>query len=69
VEGETLRDVLDGYFQANERARGYVFDDQGQLRQHMAIFIDGRQVRDRRDLSDRVSADAMVDLVQALSGG
>lgn len=69
VAGETLRQVLDNYFQGNERARGYVLDDQGRLRPHMAIFIDGRQVRDRRGLSDPVSTDAVIDLIQALSGG
>jgi hypothetical protein len=69
VSGETLGHVLESYFRDNERARGYVFDDQGRLRQHMAIFIDGQQVQDRRGLTDRVAGDAVVDLVQALSGG
>ena len=69
VAGATLRDVLDAYFADNERARGYVLDDQGRLRQHMAIFIDGRQVRDRTQLSDTVAEDATIDLIQALSGG
>jgi sulfur-carrier protein len=69
VSGDTLRHVLESYFRDNERARGYVFDDQGRLRQHMAIFIDGQQVQDRRGLTDRVAGDAVVDLVQALSGG
>jgi hypothetical protein len=69
VSGATLRDVLEGYFQTNERARGYVLDDRGRLRQHMAAFIDGRQVRDRQALSDQVPEGAVVDLVQALSGG
>lgn len=69
VEGATLREVLDSYFRANEQARGYVLDDQGKLRQHMAAFIDGSQIRDREELSDRVPADAVVDLIQALSGG
>ena len=69
VPGDTLRRVLDSYFRDNERARGYVFDDQGHLRQHMAVFIDGQQVQDRRGLTDRVASDAVVDLVQALSGG
>ena len=61
--------MLEGYFADNERARGYVLDDQGALRKHMAIFIDGRQVRDRQNLTDEVAADAIVDLMQALSGG
>ena len=69
VAGETLREVLDGYFRANEQARGYVLDDRGRLRQHMAVFIDGRQIRDRDTLSDPVATDATVDVVQALSGG
>ena len=69
VAGATLRDVLEGYFADNERARGYALDDQGALRKHMAIFIDGRQVRDRTMLSDAVDADAMIDLIQSLSGG
>lgn len=69
IAGNSLRDVLEGYFAENERARGYVLDDQGALRKHMAIFIDGRQVRDRNALSDRVDADAVVDLIQSLSGG
>ena len=67
--GLTLRDVLEDYFQAHAQARGYVLDDQGKLRHHMAAFIDGRQVRDRDRLSDPVAPDAVVDVIQALSGG
>jgi sulfur-carrier protein len=69
IVGATLRDVLEGYFEDNARARGYVLDDQNRLRKHMAIFIDGRQIRDRDNLTDPVVADAVIDLVQALSGG
>jgi hypothetical protein len=69
VDGSTVREVLSVYFRDNEPARSYVLDDQGKLRQHMAIFIDGRQIRDRQTLSDRLADDAVVDLIQALSGG
>jgi hypothetical protein len=69
VEGSTVRDALDRYFSANERARGYALDDQGRLRPHMAVFIDGRQVQDRDHLTDAVAGDATIDVVQALSGG
>jgi hypothetical protein len=67
--GATVREVLESYFETNARARGYVLDDQSRLRKHMAIFIDGRQIDDRDGLSDSVARDAVVDLVQALSGG
>ena len=67
--GSTLRAVLDDYFSHNERARGYVLDEQGKVRQHMVVFIDGELVRDRDGLSDPVAADSMIDVIQALSGG
>lgn len=69
VSGATVRELLDSYFQIHQQARGYVLDDQGRLRHHMAIFIDGAQLLDRDRLSDPVPEDAVVDLVQALSGG
>jgi hypothetical protein len=69
VAGATVREALEQYFAGNERARGYVLDDQGRLRHHMAAFVDGRQLRDRDHLSDPVAADAVIDVVQALSGG
>lgn len=69
VAGSTLRAVLDEYFREHARARGYVLDEQGRIRQHMVVFIDGEAVRDRDGLSDPVAADAIVDVIQALSGG
>jgi molybdopterin synthase sulfur carrier subunit len=69
VDGDTIGAVLDRYFQDNPRARGYVLDDQGRLRRHMAVFVDGCHIRDRSGLTDPVTADAVVDLIQALSGG
>jgi hypothetical protein len=69
VPGATLGEVLNAYFAANERARGYVLDDGGRLRKHMAVFIDGLQIDDRDTLSDRVPSGAVIDVVQSLSGG
>ena len=67
--GSTLRAVLDHYFRESERARGYVLDEQGRIRQHMVVFIDGEMVRDRDGLSDDVGPHSMIDVIQALSGG
>ena len=69
AQGTTLRAVLDNYFHDNERARGYVLDEQGKIRQHMVAFIDGELVHDRETLSDPVSEDSTIDIIQALSGG
>jgi sulfur-carrier protein len=67
--GDTVRDLLDAVFAGNPRARGYVLDDQGALRRHMTIFVDGRQIMDRERLSDAVGAHSSVYVFQALSGG
>ena len=69
IAGARVRDVLDAYFREHPRARGYVLDDQGRLREHMAIFIDGGLLRDRAGLSDPVGDDGVIDVIQALSGG
>lgn len=69
VEGGTVREVLDAAFEAVPRLRSYVVDEQGALRRHMCVFVDGRQVRDRRHLSDPVSDGGEVHVMQALSGG
>ena len=69
AEGATVREVLDAVFGDNPRARGYVLDEHGALRQHMNVFVDGGQVRDRVKLSDAVGPDGEVYVMQALSGG
>ncbi len=69
VEGDTLRDVLEAVFQENDRLRGYVLDDQGSLRKHLAVFVDGQQIADPFQLSDAVPPAATIHVIQALSGG
>lgn len=64
-----MREVLDEVFVANPRARSYVLDDQGALRKHMVIFVDGQAIRDRESLSDVVPENSEVYVMQALSGG
>jgi sulfur-carrier protein len=65
----TLRDALEAAFALNPRLRGYVLDDQGQLRAHVVVFVDGRRSRDRAALADRLAPHSRVHVLQALSGG
>jgi hypothetical protein len=69
VRAATVRQALDAAFAALPAVRGYVLDDQGKLRPHMAVFVDDEPVRDRNGLGDTVKADATVAVMQALSGG
>ncbi|MBN8738587.1 MAG: hypothetical protein BGP24_11715 [Lysobacterales bacterium 69-70] len=70
VEGTTLRDALEAAFAQQPALRGYVLDEQGALRHHVAVFIGGQALRDKTDLAaTSVAADAEIYLLQALSGG
>ncbi len=69
VAGTTVRAALDAYFERNAAARAYVLDEQGVLRQHVVVFVDGVQVRDWQGLDDDVGPGAEIYVMQALSGG
>ena len=67
--GGTVRLVLDGAFASNPRLRTYVLDDQGHVRKHMRILVDGKAISDLNRQSDAVSPSSVVWVMQALSGG
>jgi sulfur carrier protein ThiS len=69
VPGDTLRGVLDGYFDAHPDARTYVLDERGAVRKHVAVFVNETLVLDREHLSDPIAAGDRVTVFQALSGG
>lgn len=69
VSGATVGAALEAVFGIQPELRGYILDDQGLLRRHMAIFVDGRAIRDRQRLSDQIGQDSHIYVVQALSGG
>ena len=69
VPGATLRAVLDAYFDRHPVVRGYVLDDVGAVRKHIALFVDGDLITDRTELSDPVGEHDTVHVFQALSGG
>jgi hypothetical protein len=68
VEAGTVREALEQVFAREPRLRGYLLDDQGILRKHMAVFVNGGRVKDRRSLADPVT-EGEVHVLQALSGG
>lgn len=73
VQAATLGQALQQVFDRQPRLRGYVLDDQGRLRPHIAVFIDGRRCDNRhpqdRPLDQPLAPDSQVHVLQALSGG
>jgi molybdopterin synthase sulfur carrier subunit len=69
VEGSTVRGALDAVFAQRPALRSYVLDDQGGVRRHVVIYINGDVLRDRTHLSDAVGAQDEIYVFQALTGG
>jgi sulfur carrier protein ThiS len=69
VEGGTVGDALAEVFASQPALRGYVLDDQGALRRHVAVYVNGGPVSDRVRLTDAVGPHDEIYVFQALSGG
>jgi sulfur carrier protein ThiS len=69
VEGVTVGEALAALFVSRPVLRGYVLDDQGALRRHVAVYVNGEPVRDRTRMTDTVGIHDEIYVFQALSGG
>ncbi len=69
VDGATVGEALAHVFAVRPALRGYVLDDQGALRRHVALYVNGGLVRDRIGLSDPLGPDDEIYVFQALTGG
>lgn len=65
VSATTVAAALEAVFRSQPQARGYVLDEQGELRKHVFLFVDGR----RAGLADAVSPQSAIHVLQALTGG
>jgi hypothetical protein len=69
VPAGSLAAVLDAAFGAAPALRGYVLDEQGAVRKHVAVFVNGAQVASRTDLTLALAPHDRVMVIQALTGG
>ena len=65
VDGATAREVLAELQERYPRLAGWVLDERGALRQHVALFRDGQKIEADTPLGDGDS----LHVVQAISGG
>lgn len=69
VEAETLGGALAAAFERCPGLRGYVLDDQGDVRRHVALFVDGQRAHGPDPLARAIDAASEIYVMQALSGG
>lgn len=68
-DGTTLKEVLDAVARDFPRLPSYLFDDQGNFRKHIAVFVDGAVQAKENALSRPLTETSEVHIFQALSGG
>lgn len=69
VSAGTIHQALTQAFAKNERLKTYVLDDQGHLRKHMRILVDGIAIKDLEHFTDKIRPASEIWVMQALSGG
>ena len=69
VDAATLAAALDAAFRAAPALRAYVLDEQGAVRKHVAVFVNGEMIASRSELGQRLATGDRVMVIQALSGG
>jgi molybdopterin converting factor small subunit len=67
--GASVGAALDAVFGRNPRLRGYLLDEHGRLRKHVAVFVNDAPLLDRDGLTDATAPDDEIFVFQALSGG
>lgn len=69
VPGATVGEVFEGLFARHPGLRGYVVDERGAVRRHVAVFVDGNAIHHSSNLQQALGERAEVYVMQALSGG
>jgi len=69
VPGARLDEVLCGVFARFPNLRGYVLDEHGAVRHHVAVFVDGTAITDKRKPTQALGERSEIYVMQALSGG
>lgn len=65
VSGATVGEALDDLFSGRPILRGHLLDEAGEIRPHVAVFVNGTQAR----LDTSVPEHATVHVLHAVSGG
>ncbi len=69
VQAGTVRAALEAAFAAAPAMKGYVLDEQGGVRKHVALFVNGAMLQRDLALDRGLERGDRVVVIQALTGG
>jgi len=69
INAFSVKELLDAIEEQHTGLKGYVVDERGQLRKHVNIYVNNSHIKDEKELSDALTGNCEVYIMQALSGG
>ena len=68
-EATTVRELLDALFVAHPEVKERMVDEAGNLRRHLALFVDGESLPPAEVMVRALQADSEVEVIAAMAGG
>jgi molybdopterin synthase sulfur carrier subunit len=65
LPGDSVGDVLRELERRYPSVTGWILDEQGRVRAHVNVFVDGERIRE----DSRLAPDAVVHVLPSISGG
>jgi sulfur-carrier protein len=69
TRGAALRDALEALFAAHSGLRDRILTEQGEVREHVNIFIENNESRSTGGLATPVTPGSEISIIPAISGG
>ena len=69
VEGASVAEAIAEACRRVPKLEGYILDEQGDLRKHVTLFLNGVELKGAQAMQTPLSTGAELYVMQALSGG
>ncbi len=69
LTGETVGDILRELVDQYPKIQSHIFDDKGQVRRHINLFVNKENIRDLKGLGTPVGEHDIVKVVPSVTGG
>jgi len=69
IEGERVGDVIGRLIEGFPALKDKIFDEEGEIYEHIKIYLDGEDINWHKGLETPVEEGARVSIIVAISGG
>jgi molybdopterin converting factor small subunit len=69
LKGETVGDILRSLSKQYPKISSHIFDNSGQVRRHINLFVNEESIRDLQGLGTPVGQDDILKIIPSITGG